>query len=348
MSSITVINAGDQITNSRTVINANFDALNNEKIETSVLDTDTALTANSDAKVATQKAVKTYVDAGGNVNASETAKGIVEEATDAEVVAGTATGGSGAKLIITPAKMLTSRYSPIKSVTAGATISGATLPVPVYQNKTDNEFYACDANDTSAMKFLGFAVSDSTDGNAMNVQFNGIVPGFTGLDEGEKYYLSDSVGTIQNSPGTREVLVGVAVSATELLIQRGRRYINGSVLRSDNGDSGTVQDTAVVCGFRPSIIRMAGFYDEADPSAASGSWVNGVYAGSGGGHDESAGGANAYVFTDGIVKIKDDAAQSLWTITIVNVTDTGFTVRATQDADTVSELSLSWTAEGEL
>lgn len=62
MSTITTINATDQATNSRTVINTNFSNLNTDKIETSVLDTDTALTANSDSKVATQKAVKTYVD----------------------------------------------------------------------------------------------------------------------------------------------------------------------------------------------------------------------------------------------------------------------------------------------
>jgi len=63
MSTITVINASDQITNSRSDINANFAALNTDKIETSVLDTDTALAANSDSKIATQKAVKAYVDA---------------------------------------------------------------------------------------------------------------------------------------------------------------------------------------------------------------------------------------------------------------------------------------------
>lgn len=40
--------------------------------------------------------------------ASETVKGIVEEATDAEVAARTATGGTGAKLFITPAKLPTS------------------------------------------------------------------------------------------------------------------------------------------------------------------------------------------------------------------------------------------------
>lgn len=102
MSTITTINASDQITNSRAVINTNFSNLNSDKIETSYLDTDTTLAANSDAKIPTQKAVKAYVDAGGNVNASTTNRGIVEEATQAEADAGTATGGTGARLFINP------------------------------------------------------------------------------------------------------------------------------------------------------------------------------------------------------------------------------------------------------
>lgn len=45
--------------------------------------------------------------AAGAANAGESTKGLVEEATDAEVTAGTATGSTGAKLAITPAKLLT-------------------------------------------------------------------------------------------------------------------------------------------------------------------------------------------------------------------------------------------------
>jgi len=105
MTTITTIAGSDGISPSRTVINTNFSNLNSDKIETSVIDTDTALTANSDAKIPSQKAVKAYVDAGGNVNASETTRGIVEEATDSEVSAGTTTGATGAKLFITPTKL---------------------------------------------------------------------------------------------------------------------------------------------------------------------------------------------------------------------------------------------------
>lgn len=107
MASITTINATDLITDSRAVINTNLANLNTDKIETSYLDTDTTLAANSDTKIPSQKAVKAYVDTGGNANASETVRGIVEEATDAEVTAGTATGATGAKLFVSPAKLAT-------------------------------------------------------------------------------------------------------------------------------------------------------------------------------------------------------------------------------------------------
>lgn len=101
MSTLVTIQPTDLITNSRADINGNFSALNADKIETSVIDTDSTLSANSDAKIPSQKAVKAYVDAGGNVNASTTTKGIVELATSAEIDAGTATGGTGAALVVT-------------------------------------------------------------------------------------------------------------------------------------------------------------------------------------------------------------------------------------------------------
>jgi len=68
LSTITTINASDLITDSRAVINTNFANLNSDKIETSVLDTDTALTADSDLKIPSQKAVKSYVDSGGTAS----------------------------------------------------------------------------------------------------------------------------------------------------------------------------------------------------------------------------------------------------------------------------------------
>lgn len=216
-----------------------------------------------------------------------------------------------------------------KSITAGATINGATLPVPVYQNKTDNEFYACDGNDLNALKFLGFAVSNGTDGNPMTVRFTGIVSGFTGLDEGEKYYLSDTVGTIQNSPGTYEVLVGVAISQTELLIQKGKRYASGAF-----STVGATYD--ITLGFRPSFITTSISNSLDDESF--GSWS--VFGGNSslqltdidGNYDATASNSSLH--------------DSNGAVTVTNVTDTGFRfTRASTDGTTYY---YNWTAEGEL
>lgn len=105
MSTITTIASSDLITNSRAVINTNFSNLNTDKIETSVIDTDSTLAANSDTKLPSQKAVKTYVDTLGNVNASTVARGIVEEATAAETAGGTTTGATGARLFVNPSSI---------------------------------------------------------------------------------------------------------------------------------------------------------------------------------------------------------------------------------------------------
>jgi hypothetical protein len=62
MATITTLQTGDNGSTSRTVINTNLTNLNTDKIETSYLDTDVTLAADSDTKVATQKATKAYVD----------------------------------------------------------------------------------------------------------------------------------------------------------------------------------------------------------------------------------------------------------------------------------------------
>jgi hypothetical protein len=118
------------------------------KLDDSQLDTDGTLAANSDTKIASQKATKTYTDTGlalkvnntgnetiagiktfssspivpaptidlqvatkkyaddltyaGAPDADEATKGVVEQATAAEVNAGTETGGTSAKLFVSP------------------------------------------------------------------------------------------------------------------------------------------------------------------------------------------------------------------------------------------------------
>lgn len=71
--------------------------------------TGTTITDNSVLKVALQELETALeaVESTAATNASETVKGVVEEATDAETAAGTATGATGAKLFVTPAKLQT-------------------------------------------------------------------------------------------------------------------------------------------------------------------------------------------------------------------------------------------------
>lgn len=126
MSTITNLEGSTPVTTNgaAAIINNNFDALNDEKLETSMLDTDTSLTANSDERIPSQKAVRAFVLSGGQANASETERGLVEEATDAEVTAGTATGSTGAKLFVTPAKLDTRLDTLLADYPTGNTIVG--------------------------------------------------------------------------------------------------------------------------------------------------------------------------------------------------------------------------------
>lgn len=123
--------------------------------------------------------------------------------------------------------------NPLTYINAGATIDGATLPVPTYQDTTDGELYACDGNDASKLNFLGFVISNSTSGNPATLQTEGIVGGFANLTKGLPYYVQDAVGTIGLVQGTYSVQVGVAISATEILIQKSPRIVTTSQVASD-------------------------------------------------------------------------------------------------------------------
>lgn len=316
-------------------------------------------------------------------DASTSAKGVVEAATTAEIDADTATGSTGAIIAVAPDKLVLSKYGTrlptadqkaalagvsgtpsslnpyftkqdtrvgIRQYNAGATINGGTLPVPVYQSKSDNEFYACDANDTNALKFLGFAISNSTDGASMDIQFNGVVTGFTGLAEGEKYYVQDTVGTIGTTPGTYEVLVGIAISETELMIQKGRRRAAGVSSQADAGVDETTTNVAITTGFRPNIIRLHTMLDvtqsDYPASPTYGTWINGVYASI---YNSVVGAAapNTGNTTSYLANAYAGSTEQ-WQVTVTSVTDTGFTLTFLQKETTPPTLFYHWEAEGEL
>lgn len=303
-------------------------------------------------------------------DASTIAKGVVEIATLAQVRAGTGTGETGAILVVSPTELddmttqdekaamtgdsatapssanpFVTKYSTrfgVRKLTAGETINGATLPVPVYQNKTDNEFYACDANDTAALKFAGFAISNGTNGATMDVQFNGVVTGFTNLLEGEKYYVQDAVGTINTTPGTYEVLVGRAISETELLIEKGSRSTAGAFATGTTSSS-----LAVTCGFRVSRVTLTGFASGAAGILYSGqgTYVNGTYSSISVGDTDGV--ATPQASASNIYFFEGTSGPTRWEFTITSITDTGFTITWTETG-TMSSWGISYVAEGEI
>lgn len=186
MTTIVTIDADDSISSSRSDINTNFANLNSDKIETSVIDTDTTLSANSDSKIPSQKAVKAYVDSGGNPFASTTQAGIVEEATQAELTAGTTTGGSGARLFINPTHTVSTSsgagdagkiprlnssgvldqtivsLSKTKSYSVVENMNGSTTPQAVCIN-SDGYIQLAEADQTGILdKFIGFCTENIT------------------------------------------------------------------------------------------------------------------------------------------------------------------------------------------
>ncbi len=78
---------------------------------------------------------------------------------------------------------------------------------------SDHRVYSCNSTNVNKTDFLGFATSSANAGESIDIQIDGLVSGFSGLNEGVKYYLGTPSGTIDTSPGK---LVGVAISGNTL------------------------------------------------------------------------------------------------------------------------------------
>jgi hypothetical protein len=120
-----------------------------------------------------------------------------------------------------------------------------------YISTADGKAYKCDANDTAKLGFKGIAQEAAVLNAAVNIVPPGcVVNGFSALTRGT-YYLSDTAGAIQTTPGTYSVQVGFAISATALLVNPGKiRAAGTGTVGSSSGSN------PITCGFRPSIIRI--------------------------------------------------------------------------------------------
>jgi len=131
----------------------------------------------------------------------------------------------------------------INSMTASTTITGATLPEAVYVSTTTGAILLSDGNDQDTVSMIGFAVTSGANNETVQIQTKGIVSGFTGLTAGLTYYVQDTAGDIGLSVGTYEIIAGIAISTTEILldIEKGMQFM-GSL--SDSADSIAVPDLA--------------------------------------------------------------------------------------------------------
>lgn len=105
-------------------------------------------------------------------NASTTVKGIVQEATLADVLAGTGTGSTGARLFISPSTMV-SAYPLNSFYTYGETI---TAGQPVYQKDSDGKVYKASsaARDEKYFNYVGIATVSGVLNDVNPVQKTGV------------------------------------------------------------------------------------------------------------------------------------------------------------------------------
>jgi hypothetical protein len=94
--------------------------------------------------------------------------------------------------------------APITSVSYKAVVASSAAPTSQFYNLYSS--------------FFGFAASSITGGTTGTFVEVGIANGFSGLAIGAQYYLNDTSGTIGTSPGTNSRKVGIAMSATTLLV----------------------------------------------------------------------------------------------------------------------------------
>ncbi len=147
----------------------------------------------------------------------------------------------------------------VKLFTYGETIA---VGEPLYLKTSDSKVYlTTTAGAESTFSFIGFAIdSGEADDTNKKVQTGGPVTILSGLTPGSDYYLSGS-GAIATSPNTTySYKIGLAISATQLLIVTGGKSFNGVDSVAPFPTTGTVSNT-ITCGFRPKLVRATGFVE---------------------------------------------------------------------------------------
>lgn len=209
----------------------------------------------------------------------------------------------------------------------------------VYISDADGKVYKTDADDLTKMKFAGYAQEAAILNATVNIVTPGnIMTGFSGLTKNRAVYLSGTPGLISHTPGTNEYQVGIAVSATTVVVSPGVRRASGVTSFT------TTTTTTITCGFRPSRVRVHAVSDSGNTSFSHGGWTasNGnsciwlvPAAASDGGTDAT----KAWLVGNGSDVVTHRGV-------IDTVTETGFNLNNTEVSGP-DGVYLSWEAEGD-
>lgn len=141
-------------------------------------------------------------------------------------------------------------------------IDASSVPKPIYIAAGSGWLGMCDANDTDKLGFVGFVLQGENVGEGEFIkcvlQDGIILDGFSGLSRGENYYIQDD-GSIGTSPGTYPIQVGIAISATRLMISRSKCVpgLYGSSQSDESGASAAVTDNFFI--YTPGRARLIEF-----------------------------------------------------------------------------------------
>lgn len=227
-----------------------------------------------------------------------------------------------------------------KSFTAGEAINASSTPQAVYLKASDGKIYKAIASaDESVFKFVGFVAGGQNVAAdaSVDVTQSGIVSGFSGLTTNAPYFIDNSTaGAITTTPpNTRNIEVGIAVSATEIFLYSvNRKFARTSSSLSNGTGNGT---NTITIGFRPRVIIMmlTTTGNDTQNSHRSGLWVWSEGGNSLGMRFYGTTGRDFNSFSDWM-----PAGYSDLSLSIVSITDTSFGIQYQRDSSWTSSYSM--------
>lgn len=238
-----------------------------------------------------QLATKAYADSltfAGAPNATTTQKGIVELATQAEVDAKTATGGTGASLVSTPALARSTLLNDYKADT-GAANAYVITPAPAitaYAAGQIFSFKATNANTTtSTLNVNALGAKTIKKNGTLNLVANDILAGQIVVVEydGTNLQMISEVGNNKISQIGTEIYAADSVGTDAYaitLVPALAAYVTGMVINFNAGTANTGAATLAVNGLAAKTIKKrGGTADLNDNDIRSGQVASVVYDG---------------------------------------------------------------------